>query len=202
MNHKQFVADHVPGFAGHRIDRTLWRAGEEMPWNLNAGGSWLLRRGFGAAGRGRIRVIETVGQAEATWIAASHRMGDLCLEPWVQVEAEYSTAGFIERDGGVEVALPRIQEVDRAGQWLASTAIERGDGRDMELLRSATRAAGTALHQAGYWGPYSLDGFRYLAADGSTAWQLLGDLNARFTMAWGLSFRAELRGDRLAAVRL
>ena len=51
----------------------------------------------------------------------------------------------------------------------------------------ALGASAQALSAAGYFGPFGIDGFRYRDAQGRGGrLQSMGELNARFSMAWAL----------------
>ena len=161
---------------------------------------WLVRRAFGAAGRGRRRV--TAGpqdQPTRAWLAAGLRGGPLVVEPWVEVTREYTRSGWVHRDGRVEVAAPCFQATDAAGAWTRTERAARGEVRqadDRRLERAAARA-GAALARAGYFGPFGIDAFRHRALAGPQREVLnpLSEINARFTMDWtrGISPGARLQ---------
>ena len=43
-----------------------------------------------------------------------------------------------------------------------------------------------ALRRAGYFGPFGLDAFHYRGSDGALRFHGCSDVNARFSMAWGI----------------
>ncbi|MEM7309867.1 MAG: hypothetical protein AAF682_24535 [Planctomycetota bacterium] len=158
---------------------------------------WLARRSFGAAGRGRRRIESGCRDAtDRAWLAASLRLGPLVVEPWVRVTREYTRSGWVHADGAIEVARPCFQRVTRAGAWTATAPAARGEvvRDDDARLAAAAEAAGIALAQAGYFGPFGIDAFRH-RVPGATREVLnpLSEINARFTMDWttGLGERAE-----------
>ena len=149
---------------------------------------WLVRRTFGAAGRGRRRLH--AGQPtpdELTWIRASLRSGPLVIEPWVQVTREYTRSGSVAADGAVTISAPCFQETSEHGAWLRTERAGRGavHGSDDLRLEEATARAGEALAHAGYFGPFGIDAFRYRAGPGEPeCLNPLSEINARLTMDW------------------
>ncbi len=157
---------------------------------------WLVRRTFGAAGRGRRRIAGGgLEPGEERWLEASLRRGPLVIEAWVQVTGEYTRSGWVESDGSVRIAPPCAQSTTREGAWLGTRALDLGSVRREEDrgLEAAAEAAGNALAQAGYFGPFGIDAFRYRSAPGAREiLQPLSEINARFTMDWtsGWSLKA------------
>lgn len=153
-----------------------------------APGGWLVRRPFGAAGRGRRRLFAGwPDEAELAWLVASLRLGPLVIEPWVGVTREFTRSGLVRIDGTVVVAGPGLQST-RDGAW-TSTRVARTDdvGRaDDEVLEAACFRAGEALAQAGFFGPFGVDAFRY--RDGAReVLNPLSEINARMTMDWWMT---------------
>lgn len=153
---------------------------------LEREGRWLLKRGLAFAGRGQRRIdAGAITNADRAWIRASLRKGALYVEPRVAITLEVGLHGLLAEDGSCERGEPTIQEVS-AGAWVRSWRAAPGELRDAErvaLLRSFDDAA-RALHDAGYFGPFGIDAFRY-RADGEDRFQPLSEINARYTMAWG-----------------
>ena len=146
---------------------------------------WVLKRALGFAGRWRKRVRGPLSGGDRVWAAASMTAygGGLLVEPWVEVLLDAAQHGEVDRQGSVRLAVPTLQTVED-GRWLASRAAV-GDilaDSEIEALGDRARAAGSALRDLGYFGPFGIDGFRYRTSPGSTAFQPLSDLNARFTM--------------------
>lgn len=151
---------------------------------------WLVRRSFGAAGRGRRRIAAGRPTAdEKQWLVASLRRGPLVLEPWVQITREYTRNGWVHSDGRVEVLAPGLQETTREGAWIRTASAASQDLRDEDDLRlgEAVESAGLALGAAGYFGPFGIDAFRHRALDGRGPREVLNplsEINARYTMDW------------------
>jgi hypothetical protein len=157
---------------------------------LPAEGGWLVRRTFGAAGRGRRRIASgRPTEAELAWLAASLRRGALVIEPWVQVTREYTRSGLVTPRGEVVISPPCFQETTKAGAWTRTERAERGAvARDDDSrLEEAVEAAGAALASAGYSGPFGIDAFRHRSAHGEVL-NPLSEINARYTMDWTTAF--------------
>lgn len=149
-------------------------------------GRWLLKRGLAFAGRGQRRIdAGSILDADRAWIRASLQRGALYVEPRVAITLEVSLHGLLEKDGLCTRGEPTGQEVS-SGAWSRSWRAAPGELREDELARLARcfdDAAG-ALHEAGYFGPFGIDAFRY-ESGGRERFQPLSEINARYTMAWG-----------------
>jgi hypothetical protein len=171
---------------------------------LSAPDGWLVRRTFGAAGRGRRRIAAgKPSAAEVAWIDASLRRGPLVIEPWVRVTCEYTRSAWVHKNGEVAISPPCFQQTTEHGAWTRTERAAAGDVSrdDDERLEGAVAAAGAALAAAGYFGPFGIDAFRHRALDGSarTVLNPLSEINARFTMDWATAMAADPRsGEALA----
>jgi len=151
---------------------------------------WLVRRSFGAAGRGRRRIAAGKPTPdEVRWLTASLRRGTLVIEPWVRVTREYTRNGWVHADGRIDVLAPGLQETTRAGAWVRTEAAQPDDvaADDDVRLEEAAAAAGTALAAAGYFGPFGIDAFRHRSISPGGPREVLNSLseiNARYTMDW------------------
>lgn len=150
-------------------------------------GRWLLKRGLGFAGRGQRKIDGgPVSDADLAWIRASLRAGALYIEPRVAIELEVAVHGALAKDGSVERGAPTIQLV-KDGAWQGSRRAEAGELADDELraLSESFDRVAAALHGAGYFGPFGVDAFRFRANE-AARFHALGEVNARYTMAWGV----------------
>lgn len=168
---------------------------------------WLVRRTFGAAGRGRRRIrAGRPSPAEISWIEASLRMGPLVLEPWVEVLREHTRSGWVGADGSVAISGPCFQHVSAHGAWTDTEQAPLDEiGDDDARLEEACAAAGSALAVAGYFGPFGIDAYHHRALDGSgVVLNPLSEINARFTMDWATAMVADPRSGeaRQRIVRL
>ncbi|MDF1800175.1 MAG: hypothetical protein P1V81_13430 [Planctomycetota bacterium] len=153
---------------------------------------WLVRRTFGAAGRGRRRLKSgRPTAAELAWLVASLAKGPLVIEPWVEVTTEFTRSGLVREDGSVDLSAPCFQETTATGAWSRTERAGAGEvtRADDEELSRAVEAAGLALASAGYHGPFGIDAFRYRdpTAPGRTILNPMSEINARYTMDWALA---------------
>lgn len=172
---------------------------------LPAADGWLVRRTFGAAGRGRRRIAAGAPTAaERCWIEASLRRGQLVIEPWVRVTREFTRSGWIHRNGDVAISAPCFQETSAHGAWTRTERADRGDvARDDDAhLEEAVSIAGAALARAGYFGPFGIDAYRHRIHARAGVVEVLNplsEINARFTMDWATAMAADPRtGDARA----
>lgn len=153
-------------------------------------GPWLLKRAFGAAGRGQRRVGPgPLTDADVAWVEASLRVGGLQVEPRVEIEREFVVHGMLQKDGALEVHEPLVQECDEAGTWVACRAPVGKElaPREAAQLDQSAFLVGGALAQAGYFGPFGLDAYRWVRDSGERVLNPRSEINARYTMAWGLT---------------
>lgn len=151
---------------------------------------WLLKRAFGAAGRGQRRVGPgALSDAEVAWVEASLREGGLQVEPLVDIELELVIHGLLHPDGAVEIHEPMVQECDELGVWLKTRSPREGElspSEAAQLDQSAFLVAGS-LAKAGYFGPFGVDAYRWVKGSGERLLNPRGEINARYTMGWGLN---------------
>ena len=151
---------------------------------------WLLKRSFGAAGRGQRRVGPgPLGDADVAWVEASLREGGLQVEPLVEIELEFAIHGFLHQDGAAEIHEPLVQECDEGGAWVRTRAPGEGElspSEAAQLDQSAFLVAGS-LAKAGYFGPFGIDAYRWLKGAGDGLLNPRSEVTARYTMGWGLN---------------
>lgn len=179
-------------FAKH-IAETLELALEQIARPAEDG--WLVRRSFGAAGRGRRRIAAgSPSAAERAWLEASLRIGALVIEPWVHVTREYTRSAWVDRDGRTLISPPCFQATDANGAWTRTERAERGavPREDDARLEQTVEVVGRALAEAGYFGPFGIDAYRH-RRPGSIESVLnpLSEINARFTMDWATAMAHE-----------
>jgi hypothetical protein len=148
---------------------------------------WLLKRPFSYAGRGRRRVLATGPTAEdQAWIDASLRAGTgLQVEPLVARTLDCALHGWLAEDGGCVLGAATVQRIDATGAWVSSELAGRAlEPPEHERLLAEAQRTATALHQAGYFGPFGLDAFRWRAPDGATHFHPRCEVNARYSMGW------------------
>ncbi len=206
VNARPFAAAVRGELAGASFEKHVVSTPDEVLARLalDAPLGWLVRRTFGAAGRGRRRIAAgRPSPAERDWIEASLRLGALVIEPWVEVTREYTRSAWLGTDGRVTISAPCFQATNEHGAWTATERAARGelDRADDAELERAVAAAGAALARAGYFGPFGIDAFRHRALDGGARSVLnpLSEINARFTMDWATAMAHEAHSGEARA---
>jgi hypothetical protein len=189
VNHRRFCADLGQTLPGARYVDTLDDV-VAIVNNPSQTGPWLLKRPFGFAGRGRRRVrAGAVEPADRAWIEASIAAGEgLQIEPWVDLAGDVALHGFLAASGALVLGAPTVQRTDTTGAWLASALAAPGDlaADEERALVEAADATAAALHDAGYFGPFGVDAFRWIDASGARRWNPRGEINARYSMGWAV----------------
>jgi hypothetical protein len=157
-------------------------------------GEWLVKRAFGFAGRGR-KIVRAgpVSDTIRAWVAPSFANGDgVQVEPYVAREIDFGLHGHLDERGGVTLGDVTVQRVDANGAWLSTERADPEALTDDErtaMLDAATRSA-NALLIAGYLGPFGVDAFRWLDADGTRRFNPRCEVNARYSMGWAVGMGA------------
>ncbi|MFO0761627.1 MAG: hypothetical protein U0359_34615 [Byssovorax sp.] len=161
-------------------------------------GTWLCKRAFGFAGRGKRRIGSgPLAAPDRAWVKASLGEGmGLQIEPLVQRALDMGLHGFVDRGGALTLGAPTVQQIDASGQWRGSERAAAGLlAREEEdaLVRAAEQGA-AALREAGYFGPFGVDAFRWIDEHGRARFQPRSEINARYSMGWAVGM-GELRPD-------
>ncbi len=165
------------------------------------GGAWVVKAAYSAAGRERVREHGAAPAADrATRIERLLARGPLLFEPWVDRIADVGVAGLVIGDA-VRLWPPHRLATDASGVF---RGIDLGgeDGLrqgERETVTGAARAAGRALADAGYQGPFGIDAFVYRSPDGERRLAALGEINARLT--FGHVARAHAEAAELERAR-
>jgi hypothetical protein len=148
----------------------------------------VLKRAFGFAGRARRQVRGGVLDASTRGFAArSFRAGEgLQVEPWLTRQGDFACHGWLGQRGDLLTGPVVSQRNDEMGRWQASelAADQALTPDERAALYGQLSRTGDALSQAGYHGPFGVDAFRYVLADGSFGFQPRSEVNARFTMGY------------------
>jgi phosphoribosylaminoimidazole carboxylase (NCAIR synthetase) len=181
VNHRRFSFDLGPTLPGERWVASI----ADVAAALATGGRWLVKAPFGFAGRGRLVVEGPLADADHTAVARAVVEGAQ-LEPWVERHEDHALHGWLAEDGSLVAGELTVQRCDERGAWLASerapAASPHAAAYGAELVRVAR-----ALHDAGYFGPFGIDGFVH----GDGALRVRGEINARYSMGWAVGM-----GDR------
>lgn len=187
VNHRAFCAELGQPLEGaeHVYEMPALRRVIAQP---SPTGDWVLKRPFGFAGRERRRAIggvldeSTEGFARATFEAGQ----SLQVEPWLTRELDVSLHGWVETSGTTHLAEPVRQSCDAMGRFVFSEP-RRCRELPHELSQSFQEEAsrvGQALHDAGYFGPFGIDGFTYLDERARVRFNPRSEINARLTMGY------------------
>jgi hypothetical protein len=153
---------------------------------------WLLKRPLAFAGRGQWRVMGEVEATGRAWITASLRRDVLLVEPLVTPTAEFSLHGFVWPDGHYEVGRVCVQKVSDRGAFQGAVLARGDDLRPLErdAMEEALHLVAKALREAGYFGPFGIDAYRYRTREpsGREGFCALSEINARYTMAFATGF--------------
>ncbi len=172
------------GFAIEHLEGALRCASErDAIAAVEREGRWIVKRGLAFAGRGQRRIDgAAISDGDRAWILAGLRGGAVYVEPRVEIDLEVALHGLVRRDGSVERGAPAIQVVEH-GAWRESRLALAGElASDEEArLSAAFDRVSEALVELGYFGPFGVDAFRH--GDGFCA---LSEVNARYTMGWGV----------------
>jgi hypothetical protein len=152
-------------------------------------GTWLARRAYGFAGRGRRRVGPSPSEADVAFCQRAAREGGLLLEPLVARLGDFGLHGWID-EAELVVGQPTVSEVDHAGVWRATRSALSNELVEDERrqLRIALEQAADALRQAGYFGPFGVDAFRYRWGS-EVRFNPRCEVNARLSMGWAIGMR-------------
>ncbi len=194
VNHRRFGASLAQSLPGARYVDTL----DELLAVLagpSPTGRWILKRPFGFAGRGRLRVGRSAGVAlepsARAWVLASFGRGDgLQAEPWVERAGDYAIHGFVAASGALVLGDPTAQECDDSGAWTATSRAVDLDADERASLVASGRRAGAALASAGYFGPFGVDAFRFRGEAGALRFNAQSEINARYSMGWAVGMGA------------
>ena len=200
VNHRRFSFD-----LGRALLGTTWAATraeiDRAIARPSPTGLWLLRRPFGFAGRGRLRLDPSRRDPTIDrWIDRSIRSGEgVEIAPWVDRLADFALHGHVSEGGEIALGEPTAQRCDDAGAWIESALArpEELDPRERETLFHEVQRVAEALRDAGYFGPFGIDAFRYRDGD-ATRFEPRCEINARYSMGWatGMAGMGEARPDR------
>lgn len=181
VSHRRFHAELgqlLPG-AAFADDLAGARALVERP--SQAG--WMVKRGYGFAGRGNRRFPTTPTSDDWRWLSHAVEDGGVQVEPWLDICGEYSLHGYIFREGSVRFGVPCVQR-SFAPPVYARTSGEHELGTpEREALEEQGEYVARALRAAGYYGPFGIDAFRYADA-AHRRFNPRSEINPRYTLAY------------------
>jgi len=186
VNHRLFAHEIGGGLPEQRyfserppLEELLRRA--ERPW--------MLKRPLAFAGRGQMRFYGPISDKQWSWLDVSLARDGLIAEPLVTPTLEASLHGFVWQSGGLELGRICVQEVSDRGVFRGVRLARAGELTAIEslsLFEQGQRVAGF-LHEAGYFGPFGIDAYRYQVGGGG-GFCALSEINARYTMGFAIGF--------------
>jgi len=189
VNHRRFSAELGGVLPGAQFVEDL-DALEQVVARPSISGPWLIKRALSFTGRGRI-VVEpgSLTEPARAFCRASLCPGDgLAVEPWVQRIADFSLHGHLSVDHELAIGDIVEQRVGRTGTW-ESAVLATSDALDANEKRALQQALADAAHALtgrGYFGPFGVDAFRWMAPGGAPRFHACCEINARYSMAWAL----------------
>lgn len=170
------------------LDDAVAKLGEPPPF----ADAWRIKRAYGMSGRGQRVVRGSVGGTLANDDLAFLRAGlaeaGVQIEPNVSIETEYGLHGLLARDGALKLGRIVRQICDPRGQWSRTELAENVPTSIATPFEEEVGRVGRALTTAGYFGPFGVDGFSYRDARGVTLFQPRSEINARYSMGFGIGF--------------
>jgi phosphoribosylaminoimidazole carboxylase (NCAIR synthetase) len=190
VNHRRFSAElgqTLPGAEYVSEERALDRVIAALPDDR-----WLLKRPFGFAGRARRAVkAREMSEADRSWIRAALSKGEgLQVEPIVLRELDAAIHGYLDPSGELIIGTPVVQRVDEHGAWIETIRSPLISADEQAALESEAKKVARALHDAGYFGPFGIDAFRFRDRSGAVRFQPRSEINARYTMGFGIGMGA------------
>lgn len=186
VNHRLFALE----LGGGLPDQSYIRDRSELAAVLGRSvRRWLLKRPLTFAGRGQLRTLGPMTQKQEDWIAASLSHDGLLVEPLVQPLLELSLHGFLLPDGRRELGRICVQQLSARGHFQGIRLAQANEllAGEADALEERGEAAAGALHAAGYFGPFGIDGYRY-ELEGRVGFCALSELNARYTLGFVTGF--------------
>ena len=136
-----------------------------------------------------MRFYGPISDKQWSWLDVSLERDGLIAEPLVTPTLEVSVHGFVWQDGRHELGRVCVQEVSDRGVFRGvrlALANELESAESASLFERATSVA-RLLYEAGYFGPFGIDAYRY-RVDDARGFCALSEINARYTMGFAIGF--------------
>lgn len=184
VNERAFAAELAKGELEPTLGSTSLEEIVDFVSRPSPTGRWRLKRGLGASGRGQRTVSAPLDEADRGWLVRSLSLGAVYVEPWIDIERELAVYGWTRREG-VTLTGARGQTVDRHGSFVRCGRIEwSAIGEHARALGEAAERVGEALGEAGYFGPFGIDGYLHRSPGGALHLRAISEVNARYCMGW------------------
>ena len=202
FNHRRFDYELGEQLGGNHPGTAMVASIEELESCIAAcgdSGAWVAKAPLSASGRFRLRRRGALDQPSRTRaVRLLGQFGELLFEPWVQRSADFGCCGRVD-DAGVAVEAAHVLLVDDAGVF-RGIQLAGVPGDAATAMTTTAARVGTELRDAGYRGPFAIDGYRYVDRAGQPALRPFCELNARHSfghIAWALARRNGVDGLRL-----
>jgi hypothetical protein len=160
------------------------------------GENLVLKAPFGSSGHNQLRIRgDAIRSEEWSWIRKVLNVHqEIVVEPWRQIEAEFSVQMTILGDGRAqELGIVRNLAAPN-GQYLGSAVGKNLWGLSREvrqyfysveysaLISEMAKSVAGVLSGLGYVGPFGIDTYIFRTREGNLDFNLLGEINLRHTM--------------------
>lgn len=193
VNHRRFHADLGQQLEGARFALDGAEAREMLGRPSPSG--WMVKRGFGFAGRSNRRFPTQPATDDWRWLEHAFHDGGVQIEPYQRILAEYSLHGRIEQNGRVTFGAPCTRLSASEPRYARANDGELSNVERAALFEHAGLVS-RALAGAGYFGPFGIDAFRYQTEDGPR-FNPRSEINARHTLAYAIGMGSEAQDPAL-----
>lgn len=196
VNHRRFCADLGQPLRAARFVTTLDEMNQLLATSSPTG-EWLCKRPFSFAGRGQRRIAAGTPTRfhssvdNQRWLLESVPHGGLQIEPRVALVAEFSLHGLVRRNASYTLGQLCQQHVDEHGAWSHSAVLSSAttgayplSAEHHQQLIAETERVASALAEAQYFGPFSVDSYVWRDPAGVMQLNPRSEINARLTMAY------------------
>ena len=190
VNGRAFCAALGPTLPGAVFARDVDVALDVLASVPEVAEQWRVKRAFSMAGRGQRRIAPgETSDADITFLRSAIRSeGGVMIEPDVTIVRELGVHGVLEESGAFRLGRIVAQKCDAHGQWLATTVARDVDPVVAGALVREAESVARALAAAGYFGPFGIDAFLYRDHAGAVRLQPRSEINARYSMGFGIGF--------------
>lgn len=180
VNHRRFHAELGQILPDAQFAESEVRARGLL--ELPSPSGWMVKRGFGFAGRSNRRFPASPAPDDWRWLEHAFHDGGVQIEPWVVILAEYSLHGWIAPSGTPLFGEPcqRLSGDEPSYARAADTALAP---QERKALFEQAKRVSWSLFDAGYHGPFGIDAFRYRSPEGPR-FNPRSEINARHTLAY------------------
>lgn len=178
---------------------------DELRHHLAAGGAaaspsaqWICKAPLTAAGRDRAlghgAAVEAGGELERALARLLKRFGALTFEPWLDRIADLAVCAVVRADRVEQRPPHTLRTTPHGGFTGISQAPPPLTSAQRDQLTATVDAAGRALRDAGYRGPFNVDAFLHRDAAGAVHLRPLCEINARLSFGWIAAALADHHG--------